>query len=156
MPDGSRPPGVKSYAGERFAPVKGAGGRFIRRADKGKPFATGLKATNPVEASGAAAECVEAESRARQAQTEAEAWRRREAMSDAIADAARAASAFVNYRKECRKGRRAPIDNLLERAHRLRLDRALDECERLLAEGRASKAAWNSEGCATISLPLSP
>ncbi|MDP1604988.1 MAG: hypothetical protein Q8M03_17195, partial [Legionella sp.] len=29
------------------APVQGAGGRFIRRDDKDKPFATGLKATDP-------------------------------------------------------------------------------------------------------------
>ncbi len=37
-------------AGKRFAPAKGAGGRFIRRADKGKPFAAGLKATDPAAA----------------------------------------------------------------------------------------------------------
>ncbi len=48
-------------AGERvapdFVPVRGAGGRFIRRADQGKPFATGLKATDPAAAARAAAAC---------------------------------------------------------------------------------------------------
>ena len=32
---------------ERFAPVQGAGGRFIRRADKDLPFARGIKALDP-------------------------------------------------------------------------------------------------------------
>ena len=35
------------YARAAFAPAQGAGARFIRRADKGKPFAAGLKATDP-------------------------------------------------------------------------------------------------------------
>ena len=43
-PDGARPRAWR--AGPSFAPAKGAGGRFVRRADKGKPFAVGLKATD--------------------------------------------------------------------------------------------------------------
>jgi len=40
-----------------FAPVKGAGARFIRREDSDKPVATGLKATDPASARLAAARC---------------------------------------------------------------------------------------------------
>jgi hypothetical protein len=34
--------GWKARYAWQFAPIKGVGGRFIRRADKGKPFARGL------------------------------------------------------------------------------------------------------------------
>jgi len=57
----------------RFAPVKGAGGRFIARADKGKPFARGLKATDPAGAAQAGADCARAAAAAAWAQAEAEA-----------------------------------------------------------------------------------
>jgi hypothetical protein len=53
--DGSRLRGGRWRAAAQLAPVKGAGGRFIRRADKGKPFAAGLKATDPAAAALAAA-----------------------------------------------------------------------------------------------------
>jgi hypothetical protein len=43
-PHGSRPRAWR--AGPNFTPAKGAGGRFIRRDDKDKPFAVGLKATD--------------------------------------------------------------------------------------------------------------
>jgi hypothetical protein len=39
----------------RFAPVKGAGGRFIRREDTDKPVARGIKALDPVGAARAVA-----------------------------------------------------------------------------------------------------
>ena len=52
----------------QFTPVKGAGGRFIARADKGKPFARGLKATDRQGAARASAACVRAEAIAAQAQ----------------------------------------------------------------------------------------
>jgi hypothetical protein len=35
---------------EDLAPARGAGARFIRREDKGQPFAQGLKATDPAGA----------------------------------------------------------------------------------------------------------
>jgi AcrR family transcriptional regulator len=44
-----------------FGPVKGAGGRFIRREDEGKPYACGLKALDPAGARRAVAACVRAE-----------------------------------------------------------------------------------------------
>jgi hypothetical protein len=46
--------------GPGFAPAKGAGGRFIRRADVGKPFPCGLKALDPQGAAAAAETCVRA------------------------------------------------------------------------------------------------
>jgi len=62
-------------AGEKqlaFAPVQGAGGRFIRRADKDKPVARGLKATDPPGARRANAACAQAADLAARAQLEAE------------------------------------------------------------------------------------
>jgi hypothetical protein len=64
-PDGARPPGRParrrwSEARERalaVAPAKGAGGRFIRREDKGRPLAHGIKATDPAARAAAAAAC---------------------------------------------------------------------------------------------------
>jgi hypothetical protein len=58
-----------------FAPVKGAGARFVMREHKGKPFAHGLKATDTRGGSRAATACAVAEARGRQAQAEA-AWLR--------------------------------------------------------------------------------
>jgi hypothetical protein len=54
-----------------FAPVKGAGGRFIRREDRDKPVATGLKATDPACARRAAARCGGAAHLAARAQADA-------------------------------------------------------------------------------------
>jgi hypothetical protein len=56
---------------ELFAPVKGAGGRFIRREDNDKPVATGLKATDPAGARRAAARCGGAAHLAARAQADA-------------------------------------------------------------------------------------
>ena len=84
-PDGSRPPGrparlrwseAKDKSQERalqVAPEKGAGGRFIRREDKGKPFAHGIKALDPAARAAAVKASAGAESAARRAQAEADA-----------------------------------------------------------------------------------
>ena len=79
--DGSRPRGRRRrpaprrgagwQARAKFAPVKGAGARFIRRADKSKRFAVGLKATDPAAAARAAADCARADALSRAAQQEA-------------------------------------------------------------------------------------
>jgi hypothetical protein len=66
--DGARPPARPgrrrwSEASERaaqVAPAKGAGGRFIRRDDIGKPFARGIKALDPAGRAAAAKASVEA------------------------------------------------------------------------------------------------
>ena len=71
-------------AGAAFAPVKGASARFIRRDDKDKPFATGLKATDPAASARATAQCEEAGRAARLAQEKAEAAQRFEARLRAI------------------------------------------------------------------------
>ncbi|MDO8877379.1 MAG: hypothetical protein Q8M24_21670 [Pseudolabrys sp.] len=62
-PDGKRP--------AAFAPVKGAGGRFIRREDKDRPFARGLKATDPAGRDKALAACLKAARLSRAAQATA-------------------------------------------------------------------------------------
>jgi hypothetical protein len=61
--------------GPGFAPAKGAGGRFIRREDKDRPFAAGLKATDPRAQARAAAAAAEAERRAALAEADAQAER---------------------------------------------------------------------------------
>lgn len=55
-----------------FAPVKGAGARFIRREDQHKPIAVGLKATDPAGAARAVAHCDAAAQRGAVALAEAE------------------------------------------------------------------------------------
>ena len=72
---GGRPRGARWRADRvapDFVPVRGAAGRFIRRADQGKPFATGLHAADPQAAARAAAACAAAEAAAREAEREAE------------------------------------------------------------------------------------
>jgi hypothetical protein len=90
-PDAAQDSGQES--GKVFAPAKGAGGRFIRRADKGKPFAIGLLAnllaTDPAGAERAAAGLGKAAALSREAQRQAklkaEAVQRSEALIRAIA-----------------------------------------------------------------------
>jgi hypothetical protein len=80
-PDGARPigrPGRRRSSeqrarAERFAPAKGAGGRFIRREDKGQPVAQGIKALDPAGRAAAAQAAAEAERVARRAKAEADA-----------------------------------------------------------------------------------
>jgi len=78
--------------------VRGAGGRFIRRADKGKPFATGLKATDPVAAALAAAACRREAVLARAAELRAAAEQREEAQIRAIETMSRAWADLNRYR----------------------------------------------------------
>jgi|SRR5581483_9311461 len=72
------------FAPGQFAPVKGAGGRFIARADKDKPFARGLKAADPAGERRAAAQCRAAEALARAAKAKAQAQARARARLRAI------------------------------------------------------------------------
>jgi AcrR family transcriptional regulator len=74
----------------RFAPVTGAGGRFIRREDAGKPFARGIKATDAAGRVQASAQCARAETVARHAAEAAAAerdMRARYRLLDAINEA---------------------------------------------------------------------
>ena len=58
-----------------FAPVKGAGGRFVRREDARQPFAAGMKALDPAGHAQADAACSHAQRRARRAEADALAQR---------------------------------------------------------------------------------
>jgi hypothetical protein len=75
-----------------FAPVKGAGGRFIAREDKGLPFAQGLKATDAAGAQRAVAACADAERLADEAQAKAERRQRIEAQIQAMESTCRPAA----------------------------------------------------------------
>jgi hypothetical protein len=68
-----------------FAPARGAGARFVCRAEKGQPFAVGLKATDPVAAAQAAAACEEARVVATRAAAQAKLAQRREAEIENVA-----------------------------------------------------------------------
>ena len=116
-----------------FAPAKGAGGRFIRRADKGKPFVRGLKATDPDGAARAVDRCGEAAVLSRQAQREAEAERRCDALNRAIE---LNNSAFKNL---CEFHRRrdkepTPVDDRLEDILMRIVTMSQAQCEALVAE----------------------
>jgi len=91
--DGGRPRGARWRSRAPLAPAKGAAGRFIRRADKGKPFATGLQAADPRAAAEADAACAEAarlsreaEEKAKMAQLDEARLRAREATAGALHD----------------------------------------------------------------------
>jgi predicted transcriptional regulator len=88
---GGRPRGARWRPQSGLAPVKGAGGRFIRRAEAGQPVATGLKAADPRAAAQAGAVCGEAaalahaaEEKAKMAQLEEARFRAMEATADAL------------------------------------------------------------------------
>jgi hypothetical protein len=84
MPDGARPParpGRRRWTpaqeqeharAAQFAPGQGAGGRFIRRDDIGKPFARGIKALDPAGRAAAAKAAAEGARMAERARLEAE------------------------------------------------------------------------------------
>ena len=85
------------------SPAKGAGGRFIRRADKGKPFAVGLKATDPRAAAAAGAACSRAAALARAAQLRAAAVQREEARLRAVETVNQALAELNRHRAACAK-----------------------------------------------------
>jgi hypothetical protein len=120
--DGGRP--------AAFAPVKGAGGRFIRRADKGQPFATGLKATDPAGRSRAQADCDAAARHARVAQAEAAQVVQHERVLRALALVARVGNGFVAYKQELKRKRIAESENdQMLGLYQLTFRRAIEELE---------------------------
>ncbi len=121
-----------------FAPVKGAGARFVKRADKGKPVAAGLKATDALSAARAATDCAAAETMGREALAEA-AWTRWDETFRVwlkTADSLRAALAAhrARRRKRANGARRArdaepdAYEQWLERAGHMACD-ALEYCQ---------------------------
>ncbi len=131
-PDGARPRGWRAAQG--FAPAKGAGGRFIRRDDKDKPFPQGLKATAPQAERRAAAQAREAERIAREAQEAAEADARFEERMRALDAVNRALDDLIRYREaQARSGRKQPAGDSIERAYLLAVNLAADRLEALQA-----------------------
>jgi hypothetical protein len=119
----------------RCAPEKGAGGRFIRREDKDKPFATGLKATDPAGAARAVAACQHAESLSREAQAQVEEAQRFERHLRAIVATNSALQELREYREaRQKKGLPARPDDRIERVLTLMVNMALTRWEALLAQ----------------------
>jgi hypothetical protein len=137
--DGGRPRWRRWRAPPHVAPAKGAGGRFIRRAEAGKPVATGIKATAPAARSRAGAACRRAALLAGAAEQRAQAARRFEQRMRAIEAANAAAAALTRYlaqgarqRTRRRPSRFAPHGDALARAFAHLLGVAVDRWERLL------------------------
>ena len=134
--DGARRRGWR--AGQRiapdFVPVRGAGGRFIRRADKDKPFAVGLKATDPAAAALAAAACRREQAASRVAQAKAKAAQHAEAEIRAINTANRALHELNRFLAE--RGKAPPAtrgDARIERALMRAVELATERWEWLQA-----------------------
>ncbi len=101
-------------AGKDFTPAKGAGSRFIRRADKDKPFAVGFKATDPAGAARATTACGAAASLSREAQREAEAEQRSEALNRALELNNTALRNLREFHQARGKGPPGPLDDRIE------------------------------------------
>ena len=126
---------ARTFCAGDFAPVKGAGGRFVARSDKGKSFAAGLKATDPPGAARAAAACRQADELAGAAQAEAEEAQRFEVHLRAMDDVHRALGQLNAHRagRNSANAARRRADDLIERALCLAADLAIDRWEALLA-----------------------
>jgi AcrR family transcriptional regulator len=111
----NRGQGWQATAG--FAPVKGAGGRFVRREDIGKPFAAGMKALDPAGHARADAACSHAQQRARRAEADAQAERWADENVRAIRAVVRARDDLAAHdAARGNKPARSPRDRLRERA----------------------------------------
>jgi hypothetical protein len=97
-------------AADEAPAAKGAGGRFIRREDKGKAFARGLKATDPAGRGRAFAACGKASRRSRVAQARAAREARDEALIRALDFNARCLADLRRHRQGYVKGR--PVSSL--------------------------------------------
>ena len=97
-----------------LAPVKGAGGRFIRREDCDKPIAVGLQATDPTAAKLAAAACGGAAHLSAVAQAAAEEAQRAERLISAIDVTNLVLKNLVEHRRECAGKAASPISDRAE------------------------------------------
>ena len=111
-----------------FAPVKGAGGRFIRRDARGEPLATGLHASDQAQAARASAACAQADALAQEAQREADANRRARERDKAFRNVIRTLDQINNYHAECKKKGKWPIpaDDVIQWAYSCQLSAAAD------------------------------
>jgi hypothetical protein len=94
------------FAPANVMPVRGAGGRFIRREDSGQPFARGLKATDPHGAAQARAACAQAEATAAQAQADAAFLQWNESFVDWLRTVRMIDDALTAYQQARRQRRR--------------------------------------------------
>jgi predicted transcriptional regulator len=137
--------GIKRRRGWRandgFVPGKGAGGRFIARADKGKRIAVGLKATDPEGALRAVANCSEAAHLAGAALAEAQAAQRAEALNRAIEWNAGALKDLREFHQRRDKARPGPFDGRQEDILFRIANMALARWEALLAKEEAARLA---------------
>jgi hypothetical protein len=117
---------------------KGAGGRFVRRADKGKPFAQGLKATDPAGAQRAVAACGEAERLSREAQRQAVAAQRSQALIHAIEWTNSALKDLRDFHQRRDTDPPGPLDIRAEDVLMRVVNIALAQWEALLAEQSTS------------------
>jgi len=111
-----------------FAPVKGAGGRFIRREARGEPVASGLHATDRAQAARASAACAQADALAQEALKEADAQRRARERDKAFRFVNRTLDQINDYREECKKKGKWPIpaDDAIQWAYSCQLSAAAD------------------------------
>ena len=141
-----------------FAPVKGAGGRFIARADKDKPFARGLKATDPAGRARALAESAAAERAARLAEAEADYESCSAFHSRGITEWSRAACELLNYLAEQQKknpGRRGSTHDPVLKAKQLGVEiarewmhAAKEDCDEALRVLQTLEAEQEAGGAA--------
>jgi hypothetical protein len=125
------------------APVTGAGGRFIRREDKDKPVAVGLKATDPAGASRAVASSGQAARLSAEALASAEFWRWQGVSLRALTFAVDALEKHVNYRtKHGITGNRPSGVDVLDDALLLSSEMAREAMDAAAKERAAAFQAW--------------
>jgi len=103
-------------AADARRPLVGAGARFVRREDRDRPYATGLKATDPAGAQRAAAACAAAQPAADEARRAAEqAYRERE-RERAWKETNRALQMLADFRQKRATREPRPMDDEFEAA----------------------------------------
>ena len=144
-PDGARPRAWRAQ--QRFEPAKGSGGRFICRADKGKPFAAGLKATDAESAARADADCKRAQAIAAEAEYEAKLDALTREYDEAWSLIGQALAEQASYRAEQDKlpaWRRPPGEDLVESTYDLSIEMALDWARAVREEQTAVRAKFHA------------
>ena len=138
-------------AGQGFAPAQGAGGRFVRREDAGKPFAKGLKALDPAARELARKVCAEAAERAHRARQQAELDRLRRERLNTLVQMNRCMDEMLRYRDQHARGRRdREQEGLLLEAWQYSLDSARaaqGAVEQFEAGMKAGSPAQNAPRC---------
>jgi hypothetical protein len=135
---------IKRRARDRLLePIKGAGGRFIRREDRHRPFASGLKATDPAGASRAVARSGKAARLAAQGLASAEYTRCSDASLKALIFAADALEKLVAYRARNKIQGNPPLGaDAVHDALSLTSAVATESCQLAAKERGAAFAAW--------------